>query len=89
MWSQSGNEFYVCAMWAKRGDCNEHSDGLRGSDDSWLDMFSLFKHRSTNAAATLRVALPPGVRVDARTLNGPISMNGATNGMTARTLNAW
>src|SRR5690242_8107610 len=86
-WSQSGSDVYVCAMWTARGDCDEHSDGLRGSDDSWLDMFSLFKRRSTNAAASLRVSLPPGVTVDARTVNGSISMNGATNGMTARTLN--
>jgi hypothetical protein len=86
-WSQDGGDVYVCAMWASRGDCNEHSDGLRGSDDSWLDMFSLFKHRSTNAEATLRLSLPPGVKVDARTLNGSISMNGATNGIIARTVN--
>ena len=86
-WSRSGGDVYVCAMWTARGDCNEHNDGLRGSDDSWLDMFSLFKHRSTNALASLRVSLPPGVKVDARTVNGSISMNGATNGITARTLN--
>lgn len=86
-WSQNENDVYVCAMWTARGKCNEHSDGLRGSDDSWLDIFSLFKHPSTNAAATLRVSLPAGVKVDARTVNGSISMNGATNGITARTLN--
>lgn len=86
-WSQSGSDVYVCAMWTARGDCNEHSDGLRGSDDSWLDMFSLFKRRSTNAAATMRVALPAGVKVDARTLNGSIALTGATNGVTARTVN--
>lgn len=86
-WSQSGGDVYVCAMWTRRGDCNEHSDGLRGSDDSWLNMFSLFKHPSTNATASLRVSLPPGVKVDARTVNGSIAMNGATSGITARTLN--
>lgn len=86
-WSQSGNDVYVCAMWT-RGDCNEHSDALRGgSEDSWLDMFSLFKRRSTNAAASLHVSLPPGVKVDARTMNGSISMDGAMSGVTARTLN--
>lgn len=86
-WSQNGNDVYVCAMWTSRGDCDEHSDGLRGSDDSWLDMFSLFKRRSTNASATLQVSLPPGVRVDARTQNGSIALTGATNGVTARTVN--
>ena len=86
-WSQNGSDVYLCAMWTARGDCNEHSDGLHGSDDSWLDMFSLFKRRSTNAAATLHVSLPSGVKVDARAINGSISMNGVTNGVTARTLN--
>jgi putative adhesin len=86
-WSQRGGDFYLCAMWTSRGRCDEHSDGLRGSDDSWLDMFSLFKRPSTNAAATLRVSLPPGVKVDARALNGSISMSGVTNGITARTAN--
>ena len=86
-WSQSGNDVYVCALWTARGDCDEHHDGFRGGNDSWLDMFSLFKRRSTNVTATFRVSLPPGVRVDARTLTGSIAMQGATNGVTARTLN--
>ncbi|HEY2377663.1 MAG TPA: DUF4097 family beta strand repeat-containing protein [Gemmatimonadaceae bacterium] len=86
-WNQRGTDVYVCALWTRRGDCDEHNDGLRGPDDSWLDMFSLFKHRSTNAVASIRVSLPSGVKVDARSLNGSISMQGATNGITARTLN--
>jgi hypothetical protein len=87
VWSREGNEVYVCALWSASGDCSSDSDGMSGSGHSWLDMFSLFKRRSTNAVATLRVSLPPGVKVDARTTNGSVSLHGATGGITARTLN--
>jgi hypothetical protein len=83
---RDGDDVYVCALWSSRGDCTDDR-GFSGSDHSWLDMFSLFKRRSTNAMASLRLSLPPGVRVDAHTMNGSISMVGATAGATARTLN--
>ncbi|MFL5612730.1 MAG: DUF4097 family beta strand repeat-containing protein [Gemmatimonadaceae bacterium] len=86
-WSRDGDEVYVCALWTSNGDCSDDRHGFSGSDHSWLDMFSLFKRRSTNVTASLRVALPPGVKIDAHTMNGPISMFGATAGITARTLN--
>lgn len=86
-WSRDGDEVYVCALWTSNGDCNDDHHGFGGSDHSWLDMFSLFKRRSTNVSASIRVALPPGVKVDAHTMNGPITMVGATGGITARTLN--
>jgi len=86
-WNRDGDEVYVCALWSSRGDCDDESMSFRGSDHSWLDMLSLFKRRSTNASASLRLSLPPGVKVDAHTMNGNISMMGATGGVTARTLN--
>ena len=86
-WHRDGDEVYVCALWSSRGDCTDSDRGFSGSDHSWLDMFSLFKRRSTNAMASLRVSLPPGVKVDARTMNGSIAMVGATAGASARTLN--
>jgi hypothetical protein len=86
-WSRDGDEVYVCALWASNRDCNDEDDGFAGSDRSWLNIFSLFKRRPTNVSASLRVVLPPGVKVDAHTMNGPITMVGATGGITARTLN--
>jgi len=86
-WRRDGDDVYVCALWSSRGDCNDESGGFRDSRRSWLDMFSLFKHRSTNAVASLRVALPAGVTVHAHTMTGEISLRGATAGVTAQTLN--
>lgn len=86
-WRRDGDDVYVCALWSSRGDCNDEGSGFSGSGHSWLDIFSLFKRRSTDAVATLRVALPPGVTVDAHTMTGEISLRGATAGVTAKTLN--
>src|ERR1051326_1885659 len=43
---QDGDEVYVCALWRSRGNCSNNGDSF-GSGHSWLDMFSLFKHRSS------------------------------------------
>lgn len=85
-WKRDGDEVYVCALRNKRSGCEEGS-GSFGNDHSWLDIFSLFKHRSTDAAASFRVELPSGVKVDARTMTGSISLAGVTGGVDARTLN--
>lgn len=86
-WRQDGDEVYVCALSSSRGTCSDRGDSFGGSGGSWLDMFSLFKHRSTGGMASIKVELPPGVAVDAHTMNGSISLVGATGGVTARTLN--
>ena len=85
-WKRDGEEVYVCALRSRRGDCSESSSSF-GDDHSWLDIFSLFKHRSTDAAASFRVELPADVKVDARTMNGSISLAGVAGGIDARTLN--
>src|SRR5205085_8141258 len=79
-WTREGDDVYVCALWSARADCTA-DDHDRGSDHSWLDMFSLFKRRSTNVTASLRVSLPAGVKVDARAANGTISLHGAPAGV--------
>jgi hypothetical protein len=86
-WRRDGDEVYVCALWSSHGDCTDEGGGSSGSGHSWLDIFSLFKRRSTNAVASLRVVLPPGVTVDAHTMTGEISLRGTTAGVTAQTLN--
>ena len=86
-WKRDGDELYVCALRSSRGDCDEDSGSFGDSGHSWLDIFSLFKRRSTNAMASFRVELPAEVKVDARTMNGTISLAGVTGGINARTLN--
>lgn len=86
-WRQDGDEVYVCALWSSRGSCSDRGDSFGGSRWSWLDMFSLFKHRSTGGMASIKVELPPGVAVEAHTMNGSISLLGTRAGATARTLN--
>ena len=85
-WKRDGNEVYVCALRSRRGDCNENASSF-GDDHSLLDIFSLFKHRSTDAVASFHVELPTDVKVDARTMNGAIALAGVTGGVDARTLN--
>ena len=86
VWKRDGDEVYVCALRNKRNGCEEGSSSF-GDDHSWLDIFSLFKHRSTEAAASFRVELPTAVKVDATTMSGSISLAGVTGGIDARTLN--
>ena len=86
-WRQDGDEVYVCALWSSRGTCSDRGNSFGGSGGSWLDMFSLFKHRSTDGVASIKVELPAGVAVDAHTMNGSISLVGTTGGVEARTLN--
>ena len=86
-WKRDGDELYVCALRSNRGDCDEDSGSFGDSGHSWLDIFSLFKRRSTNAMASFRVELPSQVKVDASTMNGTISLAGVTGGINARTLN--
>ena len=85
-WKRDGDEIYLCALRSSRGDCDEGGSSF-GDDHSWLDIFSLFKHRSTDAAASFHVELPSAVKVDARTMNGSISLAGVTGGVDARTVN--
>jgi len=86
-WKRDGDELYVCALRSSRSDCDEHSGSFGESGHSWLDIFSLFKRRSTNAMASFRVELPSQVKIDARTMNGTISLSGVTGGIDAATVN--
>ena len=85
-WKRDGDEVYVCALRSKRGDCSGGGSSFR-EGHSWLDIFSLFKRTSTDAAASFRVELPTAVKVDASTMNGSIALAGVTGGIEARTLN--
>jgi hypothetical protein len=86
-WTRSGKDVYFCAMVGSGGNCGSSYRESRGMRGSWLDIFSLFKRRPTQVEASLTVELPPGVRVDARTVQGEVSVHGATSGVTAHAVN--
>ena len=85
-WTRQGSDIYVCALWTKDdADCT--TGRYLRSKSSWLNMFSLFKRRPTNVVASLRLAIPAGVKVDVRATNGRITLQGVTGGITAHALN--
>src|SRR5689334_907618 len=82
--NQSGNEYYVCAMWKHSGDCT--ASGYHGRSSSFFDALSLF-HRSSDVTASFVAELPADVIVDARTTSGTIDVQGVSSGLTARATN--
>lgn len=83
--TQSGTEYYVCAMWRNSGKCG--ASGYRGRNTGgFLAMFSLF-HRTTDAAADLVAEVPANVVVDLKTSNGSVNVDGMSAGVTALTSN--
>lgn len=80
-----GGDYYVCAMWRSSGRCGP--TGYRGRHvNGFLTMFSLF-HRSNDAEAGFVAEIPPGIVVDANTMNGTVDVDGVTSGVMARTVN--
>ena len=85
-WMRAGNDVYVCAVWGKKGQCDEKGYRSSRPGRSWLDMFSLFR-RGSDAVASFTVELPRGVRVDASTITGSVHIEGATAGASAVSTN--
>jgi hypothetical protein len=83
--TQTGNDYYICAMWRASGKCG--ANGYRGRQtNTFLSMFSLFR-RGNDASADFVAELPANVVVDARTTLGSVQVDGMTSGVTARTTN--
>lgn len=83
--SQSGNDYYICAMWRGSGSCD--ADGYRArTTNGWLTMFSLF-HRGSSSVAAIAAELPANVAVDASTVDGSVAVSGTTAGVIAKTAN--
>jgi hypothetical protein len=80
-----GRDIYVCAIWTRRGGrCGDEQYGPR--PPRWLAVFSLVRRRS-DMAASFEVMLPPGVRVDASTVNGRVTVTEAAGDVEAETVN--
>jgi hypothetical protein len=84
-WVRNGNDVWVCAIMRPGGRCSRDYSPSQ-DNSSWLDMFSLFKHRATNLEASLTVELPRGVLVDAASTTGELEIHGTRAGVTARTV---
>lgn len=80
-----GNDVYVCAIWGKRGRCDEHGY-TSNNGGSILRIFSLRSH-STDMTADLAVQLPPGVKLDVMTISGSTSVQGASSDVQVKTVN--
>ena len=83
--TQSGNDYYICAMWQYSGRCG--ASGYHGAGGGGLlEMINLFHHRS-DASAGLIAEVPATVVIDARTTLGSVRVDGVTAGVTARAVN--
>jgi hypothetical protein len=83
--ARDGGEVYLCAIWTRRGGyCG--NERYRPSPARWLAIFSLFRRRS-DMAASFEAMLPPGVNVDASTVNGRVTVTEAAGDVEAATVN--
>jgi hypothetical protein len=83
--AHSGDDVHICAIWTRRGGrCGDERYDPR--PPRWLAIFSLLRRR-TDMAASFEVMLPAGVRVDASTVNGPVTVTEAAGDVKAETVN--
>ena len=69
----------ICAFWTENATCDE--DGYRShSDNHW-------RNRDNDTSVEFTVKLPPGVRLGVSTVNGGVTVNGATSEVRASTVN--
>lgn len=78
----ANGDLVVCAIWeGRKTRCDE--DGYRSSgDDSWWD-----RQKNNDVSVEFTIRLPKGVKMDASTVNGGLSIEGATAQVKARTVN--
>jgi len=77
---QSGNEVLVCTIYGRGSNCDA-KDYKAGSRHHWLRL------RSTDMTVDYSVELPPGVKIDASTVQGPVRVTGASSDVFARSVN--
>ena len=71
----------ICALWGDRSSCDEHSYETR-SDRRDRD-----SGRNNDVSVEFRVLVPKGVKVGVNTINGTLSVEGATSTVEAGTIN--
>lgn len=74
----------ACALWGGGGTCGPDEYGGHGTSLSW---FGRLFRRPSSVRVDYVVAVPAGVRVDARTVNGGVTVADVTSEVVARTTN--
>jgi hypothetical protein len=69
----------ICAFWTENASCDEDGYRSRG-DNSW-------RNHDNDTSVEFTVKLPPGVRLGVSTVNGGVTVNGATSEVRASTVN--
>ena len=81
---QSGagrGDLMVCALWRERDSCDE--DGYHSGNGSSFWNFT----RNNDVSVEFTIKLPAGIRVNARSVNGDVTVDGASGEVVARTTN--
>lgn len=73
-----GESALVCALWGERSSCDENNYESHSNDRST---------RNNDVSVEFQVRVPRGVRVSVETVNGAVSVAGATSEVTASTVN--
>jgi hypothetical protein len=77
-----GNEnVVICALWGPRSSCDEHNY------DSHGDSNDRNSRNNNDVAVEFRVLIPKGVKVSVGTINGAVTVDGATSDVDAGTIN--
>jgi hypothetical protein len=73
----------ICALWGENSSCDEHSYQTRGDRrDRGTD-----RNNNNDVAVEFRVLVPKGVKVGVNTINGAVTVDGATSEVEAGTIN--
>jgi hypothetical protein len=76
----SGNQsVLICALWGKNSSCDEHDYQSHGDRDRGM--------RNNDVSVEFHVLVPKGVRVGVNTVNGAVTVEGATSDVDAGTVN--
>lgn len=87
--TQSGNDYYVCALWGKANQCDASGYGRRrqGILMRLLSLLSFSSSTRTDMTVNFDVAVPAGVQLDASTVNGNVDADGVTGAVRVSTVN--
>ncbi|MEJ7812250.1 MAG: hypothetical protein WKG32_17695 [Gemmatimonadaceae bacterium] len=81
--NQRDGDVYVCALYNGKGQCDENGYHTTTGVSWWKKM--LGKH--SDVAVSFVVRLPEGVKIDANTVNGGITIDGVLSEVKASTVN--
>ena len=80
-----GGGVLVCALWGDGGRCD--ADSYRGGSSGGGNLLEKLFRRRQGVAVDFVVALPAGVKLDASTVNGRVTVADASGEVRARTVN--